>query len=337
MNITKNTYHSFNSHSDYDAWLTQSMSDCILCPRRCHVNRLAGQVGFCGQTSTLTAARAALHFWEEPCISGTKGSGTVFFSGCNIRCVFCQNHNIAIGKTGQAVSLERLSDIFLELQEKGANNINLVTPTHFTPQIACALERAKQQGLVLPIVYNTGSYEEVDTLRRLERLIDIYLPDLKYFSPELSHRYSNAGDYFEKATAAIAEMYRQVGSPILSDGSVPNTMKTCMNNNLIQESPLMKRGMIVRHLILPGQTKDSKKILRYLHETYGNDIYVSIMNQYTPLPHVQDIPDLNRKVTDEEYRRILTFAERIGIERGFLQEGDTAAESFIPAFDGEGL
>lgn len=339
MNIPKNTYH-YNSHSAYDAWLTESMSDCILCPRKCHVNRLAGQVGFCGQAATLTAARAALHFWEEPCISGKSGSGTVFFSGCNIRCVFCQNHNIALGKTGRSLSLERLSDIFLELQEKGANNINLVTPTHFTPQIANALAKSKQKGLSIPIVYNTGSYEEVDTLQRLEGLIDIYLPDLKYYSPELSKRYSNAADYFDKATAAIAEMYRQVGKPIFCHASASKSTESCLDNDIAQdipEIPLMKRGMIVRHLILPGQTKDSKKILRYLHETYGNDIYVSIMNQYTPLPHVQGIPDLNRKISEAEYQRVLLFAERIGIEHGFFQEGDTAVESFIPEFDNEGI
>lgn len=303
------------SHRDLHSTL---LEDCILCPRRCHVNRSAGQTGYCGQTADLTAARAALHFWEEPCISGTQGSGTVFFSGCNLRCVFCQNHNISIGKAGQVISNRRLSDIFLELQEKGAHNINLVTPTHFIPQIITALENAKNRGLDIPILYNTGSYEEVDSLRLLDGLIDIYLPDLKYFSPELSTKFSNAPDYFEKASAAIAEMYRQVSKPVFA-------------------GTLLKRGMIVRHLLLPGQTKDSKKILRYLHETYEDDIYVSIMNQYTPLPHVADIPELNRRVTQEEYDRVLLFAERIGIRNGFVQEGSSAEASFIPEFDGEGL
>lgn len=301
-----------------------SMEDCVLCPRKCHADRLHGQVGYCGQTAELTAARAALHFWEEPCISGTKGSGTVFFSGCNLRCVFCQNHNIAIGKAGLPLSLERLCDIFLELQDKGANNINLVTPTHFIPQIVWSLENAKKQGLSIPIVYNTGSYEEVDSLRMLDGLVDIYLPDLKYYSPELSLAFSHAADYFEKATAAIAEMFRQVGTPV-------------MNTVQADKSSLMKRGMIVRHLLLPGQTKDSKKILRYLHEVYGNDIYVSIMNQYTPLPHVADISELNRTVTPDEYERVITFARRLGIENGFIQEGSAADESFIPEFDGEGI
>lgn len=319
----KGTFPAFyqlkeGTQKDYEKWAQEVMSDCTLCPRNCRVDRLAGQLGYCGQTADLTAARAALHFWEEPCISGTAGSGAVFFSGCNMRCVFCQNHQIALGRAGRPLSIERLAAIFLELQDKGANNINLVTPTHFTPQIACALELARTKGLTLPIIYNTSSYEKVDTLRRLEGLVDIYLPDLKYFSRELSMQYSHAADYFEMASAAIAEMFRQTGAPEF-DGS------------------LMKRGMIVRHLILPGQVGDSKKILRYLHETYKNDIYVSIMNQYTPLPHVAVIPALNRKVTEEEYRRVLLFAERIGIEQGFLQEGETASDSFIPAFDGEGL
>jgi len=301
------------------------MSDCTLCPRKCHVNRLAGELGYCGQTAEITAARAALHFWEEPCISGTQGSGTVFFSGCNLRCVFCQNHNIALGKTGQIISFERLSEIFLELQEQGAHNINLVTPSHFIPQIASALTLAKQEGLSIPIVYNTSSYEEVSSLQLLDGLVDIYLPDLKYISPELSMAYSHAPDYFSKASAAIEEMFRQVGKPIFHTASVPQT------------TPLLRRGMIVRHLLLPGQTKDSKKVLRYLHETYCDDIYISIMNQYTPLPHVASYPTLNRRVTEEEYARVLTFAERLGIVYGFQQEGEAASESFIPEFDGLGL
>ncbi len=306
--------------------ISGAMSDCILCPRKCHVDRLHGQIGYCGQTAELRAARAALHYWEEPCISGTEGSGTVFFSGCNLRCVFCQNHNIAIGKAGLVLTPDRLRDIFLELQDKGANNINLVTPTHFIPQIAYALEAARNHGLHIPVVYNTGSYEEVSSLRLLDGLVDIYLPDLKYYSSELSLAFSNARDYFEKATAAIAEMYRQVGTPIL-----------CGTKDTSDKPLLLKRGMIVRHLVLPGQTKDSKKILRYLHETYKNDIYVSIMNQYTPLPHVAHIPELYRKVTEEEYTKVLTFAERIGIENGFIQEGEAASDSFIPEFDGEGV
>ena len=306
--------------SQNTAWFREIMSDCVLCPRACHVNRLAGQTGYCGQTAELMAARASLHYWEEPCISGTSGSGTVFFSGCNLRCVFCQNHNIALGKAGRVITTEHLVEIFLNLQEQGANNINLVTPTHFLPQIVIALEQAKCRGLHLPIVYNTGSYESVDALRHLEGLVDIYLPDLKYLSAELSAAYSHAPGYFEIACDAIAEMYRQVGDPVIDENT-----------------GLMQQGVIVRHLLLPGQTKDSKKILRYLHETYGDHIYISIMNQYTPLPQVAGIEALNRTVTPEEYDRVLRFAERIGIERGFRQEGSAASESFIPEFDERGL
>lgn len=300
--------------------INEYMSDCTLCPRSCHADRLSGQTGFCGQTAELTAARAALHFWEEPCISGSSGSGTVFFSGCNLQCVFCQNHDIALGKNGRKISVERLGEIFLELQAQGAANINLVTPSHFIPQICFALGQAKQNGLHIPIVYNSSGYESTVSLRLLEGLIDIYLPDMKYFSPETAAKYSHAGDYFEKASAAIAEMFRQTGRPAFDD-----------------ESGMMRSGVIVRHLLLPGQSADSKKILRYLHNTYHNDIYVSIMNQYTPLSHVDAFPELNREISSHEYQKILDFADKIGIEQGYIQEGGTAAESFIPPFDGVGL
>lgn len=300
--------------------ITSYMSDCTLCPRRCHANRAAGQTGFCGQTAQLRAARAALHFWEEPCISGDCGSGTVFFSGCSLQCIFCQNHEIALGESGKVISVERLSQIFLGLQDKGAANINLVTAGHFIPQICRALELSKADGLSIPIVYNTGSYEEAASLRLLEGLIDIWLPDLKYFSSDLSARYSSAPDYFQAATAAIAEMFRQTPAVVFDS-----------------KTGLMQRGIIVRHLMLPGQAADSKKILRYLHTTYGDAIYISIMNQYTPLAGVSEIPELNRKVAPEEYRRVLDFADRIGIENGFMQEDGTAAESFIPPFDYEGV
>ncbi|MCM1187575.1 MAG: radical SAM protein [Lachnoclostridium sp.] len=296
------------------------MSECTLCPRKCHVNRMNGQTGYCGQGAEAAAARAALHFWEEPCISGQNGSGAVFFSGCNLKCIFCQNHEIATGQTGKPLSLRRLSEIFLMLQEKGAHNINLVTATHYIPQVCTAIIQAKSQGLCIPIVYNTSGYEEVSSLKMLEGLVDIYLPDIKYYSPQLSAEYSHAPDYFEKASAALAEMVRQVGAPVF-DAS----------------SGLMKRGVIVRHMILPENTKDSKKILRYLYETHKNDIYVSIMNQYTPMPQVCSIPVLNRKVTEAEYLRVLHFAEKIGITQGFYQEGGTSSESFIPEFDYEGL
>lgn len=315
---------SLHTHTDSTIIKTsslQDLSDCILCPRECHVDRVSGQTGFCGQSDRILAARAALHFWEEPCLSGTNGSGTVFFSGCNLGCVYCQNHTIAQGQTGREITVERLSEIFLELQDKKAHNINLVTPTHYVPQIITALRTAKDNGLTIPVVYNTSGYEKADTLKRLEGLIDIYLPDLKYHDTALSARYSDAPDYFVKAAAAIDEMLRQTGRPVFIDG----------------EDSLMLRGVIVRHLLLPDCEEDSRYLLRFLHETYGNDIYVSIMNQYTPMPQVAHIPALNRKISPEEYDRIIDYAIHIGIESGFIQEGETASESFIPAFDYEGV
>ena len=295
---------------------------CDLCPRKCLVDRKKGEKGICGQTENLKVARAALHFWEEPCISGDAGSGAVFFSGCPLHCVFCQNENIANGTVGKEISLERLVDIFLELQEKGANNINLVTPGHFVPQIVKALDQAKKEGLTLPVVYNTSSYETVDTIKRLEGYVDIYLPDFKYMSPVLSKKYSHAPDYAEVAKVAIAEMVRQTGRDVFVNGDEDN---------------LILRGTIVRHLTLPGCMEDSMQILKYLHETYGDTIYISIMNQFTPLSNLEKYPELNRRITDEEYETLVDYAIDIGIENGFIQEGDTAEESFIPAFDCEGV
>ena len=295
---------------------------CDLCPRKCLVDRKKGEKGICGQTENLKVARAALHFWEEPCISGDAGSGAVFFSGCPLHCVFCQNENIANGTVGKEISLERLVDIFLELQEKGANNINLVTPGHFVPQIVKALDQAKKEGLTLPVVYNTSSYETVDTIKMLEGYVDIYLPDFKYMSPVLSKKYSHAPGYAQVAKAAIAEMVRQTGKAVFVNGDEDN---------------LILRGTIVRHLTLPGCMEDSMQILKYLHETYGDTIYISIMNQFTPLSNLEKYPKLNRKITDEEYEALVDYAIEIGIENGFIQEGDTAEESFIPAFDCEGV
>ncbi|MBR6478465.1 MAG: radical SAM protein [Lachnospiraceae bacterium] len=303
--------------------VTEAYSNCRLCPRSCGVNRAAGERGYCGQTAQLFAARAGLHFWEEPCISGAEGSGTVFFSGCNLRCIYCQNRQIALGDQGQPITTTRLTEIFFELQKKGANNINLVTPTHYVPHIREALLQAKKQGFTLPIVYNTSGYEEVSTLRTLEGLIDVYLPDLKYRSAAPGARFSNAPDYFEKASAALSEMYRQVGDPVFDPAT-----------------GLMRRGMIIRHLLLPDGAGEAKRVLRYIHETFGDHVYVSIMNQYTPMPQIHDLPqfqDIDRSVTKEEYERVLDFADKIGISLGYLQEGDTAKESFIPPFTGEGL
>ena len=298
---------------------TELYRNCRLCPRECKVDRRAGKTGFCGMTSEVMAARAALHFWEEPCISGTEGSGAVFFSGCTLRCVFCQNHEIAAGAVGKPVTEERLSRIFLELQEKGANNINLVTATQFLPTVIPALQHAKKMGLTIPIVYNTGGYEKVETLRLLEELVDIWLPDCKYRSAELAARYSRAADYPETVKTALAEMVRQTGVP------------------LFDRRGMMKKGVIVRHLVLPGCVSDSKDVLEYLWDTFGNQIYVSIMSQYTPLPHVAAYPEINRKVTDEEYEEIVDYARFLGMSQVYIQEGGCVGESFIPPFDYEGI
>lgn len=298
------------------------LMSCTLCPRKCKINRLAGQSGVCGQTATVKVARAALHFWEEPCISGENGSGAVFFSGCALHCVFCQNSEIANGTVGKEITIERLAEIFLELQEKGANNVNLVTPGQFVPQIIEALDIAKANGFLIPVVYNTSSYESLDTIKSLEGYVDIYLPDFKYMNEEVAAKYSHAKDYPKMAKEVIDEMVRQRGKAVFED------------NN---EDGLMKSGVIVRHLSLPDQMEDSKRILEYLHGTYGDDIYISIMNQYTPLVHVKDYPELNRKITEEEYEELVNYAIDIGIENGFIQEGDTASESFIPDFDYEGV
>lgn len=306
--------------------------NCNLCPRKCNVDRSAGKIGYCGMTFELKLARAALHMWEEPCISGENGSGAVFFSGCQLRCVFCQNHNIAIGKTGKTISIERLSRIFMELQEKGANNINLVTPSHYVPQIIEALSIAKAQGLKLPIVYNTSSYETVETLKMLEGYVDIYLPDFKYKNEKLAADYSNAKDYFEIATKAIAEMYRQVGNPMFNAKTNSGNFE---NENI--EDGIMTKGVIIRHLMLPGEINDSKNIMTYLYQTYGNNVFISIMNQYTPLKQVKNIEKLSRKVTEKEYDELVDFAIDLGIENGFIQDGETAKESFIPEFDCEGV
>lgn len=319
---------------------------CTLCPRQCRVNREYGQTGFCGQSSVLKAARAALHMWEEPCISGLHGSGAVFFSGCTLRCVYCQNASIASGQIGKSISRERLIEIFLKLQEMGANNINLVTPTQFVPQIAWALEHAKEQGLTLPVIYNTGSYECVDTLKQMEGLVDVYLPDLKYYSPKLSKRYSHAPDYFAVASKAIEEMVRQTGEPVFQESSDISSPKndsnveaasTASDNSDYATMPLITRGVIVRHLVLPGCVEDSMKIMDYLYKTYGNRIYISIMNQYTPVAPLPEYPELNRKITKKEYDTVVDYAISLGVENGFIQEGETASESFIPPFDLTGI
>jgi len=360
-----------------------SYKNCRLCARRCGVDRTV-RAGRCGMTAEIKVARAALHMWEEPCLSGTRGAGAVFFSGCPLGCVFCQNRPIALGKAGRAITTGRLAEIFLELQEKGAHNIDLVTPTHYVPSIIEAVEGAgtgleipgpasllggdgregdrasagdcasvgdrastgdctsagdcasagdrasagdcasardcARKRLEIPGVYDTAAYECPETILSLKDTVDIWLPDLKYDEPELADKLARAPDYFETACRAIDEMVAIAG-PCVFDGE-----------------GLLKRGVIVRHLILPGHTRSSIRILKYLHETYGNAIIVSVMNQYTPMPGVEAVlPELGRKVTRREYERVLDAALEMGLERAYYQEGGTALESFIPAFDGEGV
>lgn len=300
---------------------------CEICPRRCGTNRKNGEYGVCGMPEEVVVARAAPHYWEEPCISGEKGSGTVFFSGCNLHCVYCQNYKIASDRVGKIVSVSQLAGIFSDLQQQGCHNINLVTAGHYAPQIKRALELVQ---VSIPVVYNTSSYESVETLQSMEGLIDIYLADMKYLDRDLAGRYSRAEDYPEVAKAALREMVRQVGSITYEKEG-----KRICEATEYPDDAMMKKGVIVRHLILPGQTGESKRVLRYLYETYGDLIAISIMNQYTPLSHVAAFPELNRRVTEEEYEEVVEYALELGIGHGFFQEGPTAEESFIPEFYSE--
>lgn len=293
--------------------------NCLLCPRKCGINRATGQTGVCGVSAEIRVARAALHYWEEPCISGEKGSGAVFFSGCSLHCVFCQNRGISDGKAGKIISKERLRDIFLELKAKGANNINLVTPGQYIPDIVWAVSDARRYGMELPIVYNTSGYENADELKQLEGIVDVYLPDFKYMDSALSAKYSRAKDYPSVAKQAISEMVRQQPGVVIDDAT-----------------GLIQKGVIVRQLLLPGHVNDAKAILKYLHDTYQDSIYISMMSQFTPIA-LKDYPEINRTVTRREYERLIDYAIKIGITNAFIQEGNVAKDSFIPAFDGEGV
>lgn len=289
------------------------LKECSLCPRNCRVNRYE-TTGFCKGTDKVKLAYYSLHQWEEPVISGHNGSGTVFFSHCNLQCIFCQNKKISTGGYGKEISNLRLKEIFLELQSKGAHNINLVTPTHYVPQIVSVLQEVKNKELKIPVVYNTSSYENVKTIEMLEGIVDIYLADLKYFDNNLGCKYSNCRDYFKYASEAIEAMYKQVGKfKIVGD--------------------LMKSGLIVRILVLPGHVDDSKNLIKYLYNRYGDNIIISIMNQYTPIDVIDDYPNLNRRITDEEYENVVDYACSLGVEMAFIQEGDTQEKSFIPDFD----
>ena len=291
------------------------LESCMLCPRNCKVNRHKS-VGFCGASDKVKLAYYSLHQWEEPIISGENGSGTVFFSNCNLRCLFCQNKKISTDRNsyGKEIGNDKLKEIFLKLQDLGAHNINLVTPTHYVPQIIDVLKEVKNKNLKIPVVYNTSSYENVSTIESLKGLIDIYLADLKYFDDEFGNKYSKCNDYFKYASLAIGEMYKQTGKFQIKDN-------------------LLVSGLVVRVLVLPGHVDDSKKIIKYLYDTYKDNIIISIMNQYTPVCKINDFPNLNRKLTDEEYDEVIDYACSLGIENAFVQEGETQSESFIPDFD----
>ncbi len=293
--------------------------NCLLCPRKCGINRSTGQTGVCGVSSEIKVARAALHYWEEPCISGKRGSGAVFFSGCSLHCVFCQNREISDGKEGKVISKERLSDIFMELADKGANNINLVTPGQYIPDIVWAVNDAKSRGMKLPIIYNTSGYENVTELKLLEGIVDVYLPDFKYMDSTLSARYSRAKDYPSVAKQALSEMVRQQPDVVIDDAT-----------------GLIQNGVIVRQLLLPGHVNDAKAVLKYLYDTYHDHVYISMMSQFTPIA-LNDYPEINRTVTRREYERLVDYAIKIGITNAFIQEGNVAKDSFIPAFDCEGV
>ena len=292
---------------------------CSLCPRMCGTDRAAGQKGFCGGGNLVRVARAALHYWEEPCISGESGSGTVFFSGCTMRCVFCQNKEISRSEVGKEITIERLAEIYLELAAKGANNINLVTPMHYAPQITAALDIARKNGLTLPIVWNTGGWERRESIAAVRDYADIWLSDFKYFDSSLGESLSKAPNYFSVAAAALDQMVKQTCEPVFD------------------ENGIMRRGVIVRHLMLPGHLDDTKNVLRFLYENYGDSIWISIMNQYTTMCSDPRFPELSRTVSDEEYNEAIDFACELGIENAFVQEGGTVGESFIPPFDLSGV
>lgn len=295
------------------------LESCRLCPRNCSINRLEGKLGFCRSSLNLKVARVSLHEWEEPCISGKNGSGTVFFSGCNLNCVFCQNHEISQEGIGKEISIERLSEIFLEQQNNKANNINLVTPTHFVPQIVEAIKLAKKLGLTIPIIYNSNGYENLDTIKALKGYIDVYLPDLKYMNDNYAKKYSKVTDYFKFASAAIDEMFKQVG---------PVTFN---------EAGIIVSGMIIRHLMLPGLLFDSKKIIDYIYNKYGDNVYISIMNQYTPMFNSNKYKEIDKPLNPKHYAALIDYCIDLGIKNAFVQEAGTVKESFVPHFDLRGV
>lgn len=295
------------------------LNECTLCSRNCKVNRNENKIGFCKASNKVKVARAALHFWEEPPISKDNGSGTVFFSYCNFNCVFCQNHDISQEDNGAEISIERLSDIFLELQEKKANNINLVTPTHFVPQIIEALKIAKSKGLNIPILYNTNSYDSLETIKLLDGYIDVYLPDFKYFDDKYAMKYSKVKNYASNAVEVIDEMLRQVGTPKFNDNE-------CIT-----------KGVIIRHLMLPGLLFDSKKVVDLIFNRYGHKVYLSLMNQYVPMFKACDYPEINKPLNSKHYDSLITYAANLGVENGFIQEEGANTSKYTPSFNLEGV
>lgn len=299
----------------------EEYNSCRICPRNCGIDRNKTK-GYCKEGSMLHVSRAALHMWEEPCISGSAGSGTVFFSGCNMGCVFCQNQKISWGEVGKYIDISRLTEIFFELKDKGANNINLVTADMFIPSVRIAIESARNQGFDLPFLLNTSSYLNLDMVKSLEGLIDIYLPDLKYIRNEDAIRYSNAPGYVEAAKAAIDEMVRQQPECIFEDKD---------GESIIQ------KGVVIRHLLMPGMLIQAKMIVKYLYERYGDKVYISLMNQFTPNGQLEAFPEINRTITEKEYDSLIDYAANMGVVKGFMQVGETAKESFIPDFDCQGI
>ena len=294
--------------------MLEILEQCTICPHNCKINRKNGQVGRCKSKDTVKIALYSTHNFEEPCISGKKGSGTVFFSNCNLNCVFCQNYEISQEGKGIEITINRLAEIFLEQQEKDVENINLVTPTSYVPQIIEAIKLARKQGLKLPIVYNTNGYEKVETLKMLEGYIDIYLPDFKYSDNKLAKRLSKVDNYFEITTEALKEMYRQTGKAIFDDRGI------------------MKKGMIIRHLVLPNHILNSRRVLKWINDNM-NEVYVSVMAQYFPTYKAKEINEINRKLTKEEYNQIENYLYRLNLENGYIQELGEHEEEYVPKWE----
>lgn len=294
----------------------QELEKCKICPHNCGVNRLNGNIGRCKSNGNIKLAMASIHNFEEPCISGENGSGTVFFSNCNMNCVFCQNYKISQQGLGREISIEELAEIFIDEQNKNAENINLVTPTMYVYHIIEAIKIAKNKGLKIPIVYNSNGYENVETIKKLKGYIDIYLPDLKYYDDDLAFKYSGVKNYFENATSAIKEMYNQVGSPVLD------------------ENGMMKKGLIIRHLVLPNNIQNSRDVLKWINDNIDKNVFVSVMAQYFPTNKAKDFPEINRKLTKEEYEEIENYLYSLDLDNGYIQELGEHEEEYVPDFEG---